>query len=67
MPEQSTEHVLQFFAYAHLPPHLQKVSKPYGELAAHLVNTLPPNPERTKSLDRLLESKDAAVRAKLAR
>jgi hypothetical protein len=25
--------LLQFFAYEHLPPHLQAVSKPFGELA----------------------------------
>ena len=61
------EHVLQFFAYAHLPSHLQEVSKPFHELATHIVHLLPPNPERTKALDRLLESKDAAVRAKLAK
>ena len=27
------EHVLKLFAYEHLPPHLQEVSKPFGELA----------------------------------
>lgn len=61
------EHVMQFFAYTHLPPHLQEISAPFGELAAKIMNTLPPNPERTKALDALLVAKDAAVRAKLAR
>ena len=61
------EHILQFFAYAHLPDHLQAVSKPFGELAQHIVDTLPRNPERTVALRKLLEAKDAAVRALVAK
>lgn len=30
---QSVDSMAQFFAYAHLPEHLQAVSKPFGELA----------------------------------
>jgi hypothetical protein len=60
-----TERMLQFFAYAHLPPHLQAVSKPFCELAVKMVETLPANPERTAGLRKLLESKDCAVRALL--
>jgi hypothetical protein len=59
------EPILQFFAYAHLPPHLGDVSRPFCELANHTVQTLPRNPERTVALRKLLEAKDAAVRAKL--
>lgn len=62
-----SEHIEQFFAYSHLPPHLQAVSKPFGELAAHIIETLPRNPERTVALRKLLESKDAAVRALVAK
>jgi hypothetical protein len=57
--------IMQFFAYSHLPEHLQTISKPFGEMAAWIVETLPRNPERTVALRKLLESKDAAVRAKL--
>jgi hypothetical protein len=57
--------MLQFFAYEHLPPHLQVISKPFGELAKQIVETLPRNPERTVALRKLLESKDCAVRAVL--
>lgn len=57
------EPMLQFFAYDHLPPHLQAVSKPFCDLAQHIVATLPRNPERSVSLRKLLESKDCAVRA----
>lgn len=56
---------MQFFRYAHLPPHLQEISKPFAAMA-DFVMTLPRNPERTVALRKLLEAKDAAVRAKLA-
>jgi hypothetical protein len=59
------EPIMQFFAYAHLPTHLQDVSRPFGEQAQRIVDTLPRNPERTVALRKLLESKDAAVRALL--
>jgi len=54
----------EFFSYEHLPPHLQDVSKRFYELAEFIVD-LPPNAERTVALRKLLEAKDAAVRAKL--
>ena len=57
--------ILQFFGFAHLPMDLQKVSAPFGEIAHWLVVNLPRNPERTVALRKLLEAKDAAVRAKL--
>ena len=63
----SQEFILQFFAHEHLPPHLQAVSKPFGELAHQVVATLPRNAERTVALRKLLEAKDAAVRALLAK
>ena len=59
------DYLLQFFAYEHLPPHLQAVSKPFGELAKQILETLPSNPERTVALRKLLEAKDCAVRALL--
>jgi len=60
------EHILQFFAYSHLPVHLQSVSQPFASLA-DAVMLLPRNPERTVALRKLLEAKDAAVRAALAK
>ncbi len=65
MPDEPTEPLLQFFKYEHLPEHLQADSKPFGELAARIVETLPRNPERTTALRKLLEAKDCAVRARL--
>lgn len=64
---QPTEHILQFFAFSHLPAALQDVSRPFGELAERIVAELPRNPERTAALRKLLEAKDAAVRALIAR
>lgn len=75
-PAPPTEHILQFFAYEHLPPHLQAVSRPFCELARRLADPeagdtvnfpLPRNPERTVALRKLLEAKDAAVRALVAK
>ena len=58
---------MQFFAYEHLPPHLQEVSSAFARLAEQIVATLPRNPERTVALRKLIEAKDAAVRARLAK
>lgn len=60
-----SEPIMQFFKYDHLPSHLQEVSKPFGDLASKIVADLPRNAERTVALRKLLESKDAAVRAQL--
>lgn len=57
--------LLQFFAYEHLPPHLQVVSKPFGDMARELATSLPANSESTVALRKLLEAKDCAVRAVL--
>lgn len=58
-------YLLQFFEYAHLPEKLQNVSRPFGELAKEIVESLPDNLERTTALRKLLEAKDCAVRALL--
>lgn len=57
--------LMQFFAYEHLPPHLQEASKPFDDLAKWLDETLPANAESTTALRKLLEAKDCAVRARL--
>lgn len=58
------ERMMKWFEFSHLPEHLQAVSKPFGELAAKIVETVESGPERTVALRKLLEAKDAAVRAK---
>jgi hypothetical protein len=65
--DATREPILQFFAYSHLRPELQAVSRPFGELASLIVKTLPRCAERTAGLRKLLEAKDCAVRAHLYR
>ena len=62
----SIDPILRFFHYSHLPEKLRSASKPFCDLAGHIVETLPRNAERTVALRKLLEAKDAAVRANLA-
>ncbi len=59
------ERMMKWFAFEHLPEHLQAVSKPFHDLARGITDTLDGGPERTVALRKLLEAKDAAVRAKL--
>lgn len=57
--------VLRYFAYQHLPEHLQARSKPFADLAESLAWDLPQGPETEMALRKLLEAKDAAVRSAL--
>ena len=57
--------IMKYFEFAHLPPHLQEVSKPIGELAKQMEEQLPDGPEKSAGLRKLLEAKDCFVRAKL--
>lgn len=60
------EPILKYFKYEHLPAHLQVVSKIFADAAAALVAAVPlRSAERTVALRKLLEGKDAAVRAAL--
>lgn len=56
---------IKYFAYAHLPPHLQAVSKPIGDLAEQMETDLPDGPEKSAGMRKLLEAKDCFVRAAL--
>lgn len=57
--------ILRFFNYEHLSPELQTVSAPFYYLAHQVEETLPNNAEKSTALRKLLEAKDAAVRAAL--
>jgi hypothetical protein len=57
---------IQWFEYDHLPPALQEVSKSIAELAHLMEDTLPDGPEKSVGMRKLLEAKDAFVRAKLS-
>jgi hypothetical protein len=60
-----TASVVRYFAWAHLPEHLQAVSAPCALLALTMVDALPDGPELTAGLRKLLEAKDCFVRAAL--
>lgn len=69
------EYLLQFFSddYGNLPDSLRRVAKPFNDMARDIcadddnVLALPRNPERTIALRSLLDARDAAVRAKVAK
>lgn len=59
------EQIAKYFQYAHLPERLQLVSCRFAQAACGILEDLPRCAERTVALRKLLESKDAAVRAAL--
>lgn len=63
----SKNQIMQYFAYAHLPQHLQRVSKPFALLAQEMDLYLPDGAEKSAGLRKLLEAKDCAVRALVAK
>lgn len=60
--------LMRWFDHAHLPPSLQAVVSYYRATAVQLVHHVGAagGPELTVALRKLLESKDAAVRAAIA-
>jgi hypothetical protein len=62
----ATRQVLRFFQYEHLKEGPGKImARLYADVADQVANNLPEDPETTVALRKLLESKDAAVRAAL--
>lgn len=57
--------MMRWFTWAHLPDHLQPISRLCGHLAMEMDDRLPEGAEKTAGLRKLLESKDCFVRAKL--
>lgn len=57
--------ILRYFEYSHLPPRLAEVSSLFSEVAHEVFHRLPAGPETSTALRKLLEGKDAAVRAAL--
>lgn len=64
-PHPSVTGILAYFKYDHPPERLQGISRPFCELAEQVADRAPHNPETTVALRKLLEAKDAAVRAAL--
>ena len=57
------DRMMKWFNFDHLPEHLQAVSKPFHDMAVTMNHFIQPGPERTVAFRKLLEAKDAAVRA----
>ena len=57
-----TQHLLELFAYEHLPEHLKDVSRQSSSLAVQMIEQLADGPELTAGLRKLLEAKDCFVR-----
>jgi len=57
------ERMLKWFSFDHLDGDFRETSKTFYNLAVYLVNSIKAGPERTVALRKLLEAKDAAVRA----
>lgn len=56
--------MLKFFSASHLPAGpIRDTSEEFGYLARRIETQIAPGPERTVALRKLLEAKDAAVRA----
>ena len=49
--------IMKYFAYQHLPSHLQEVSKPIGDLAALMDETLPDSAESQQAYANCLKPK----------
>ncbi|MFC1418726.1 hypothetical protein [Streptacidiphilus cavernicola] len=60
-----SEPLLRYFEAGHLPAHLREVSLMVGEVARRAVRLLPPGEQRRLGVQRLLDAKDALVRAAL--
>ncbi|KLN95613.1 hypothetical protein [Moellerella wisconsensis] len=60
-----TSPIMEFFKYEHLPDRLKAISKPICDLAMQMDETLPESAEKSVGLRKLLEAKDALVRASL--
>ena len=57
--------LMRWFMFDHLPEHLQAISRPVGELAKDMDESLAEGPEKTAGLRKLLEAKDCFVRAQI--
>lgn len=66
---EQTFPILRFFRFSHLPPALQELSAPFSDLAYTVAarGLTSDRAETTVALRKLLEAKDAAVRAGVPR
>lgn len=67
MTHPNTQALLDYFSYEHLPAGsaMRETSAICADVAQTMVRHLPPGPEVTAGLRKLLEAKDCFVRASL--
>ncbi|MFA4972220.1 MAG: hypothetical protein WC683_06375 [bacterium] len=59
--------MMRWFEYKHLPMHLQAISRIFHQAATSLCEAVASCEERDVALRKLIEAKDAAVRAAIER
>lgn len=64
---EPTQNIRQFFEVEETSPEIKPLAKPFHDLSELIISTLPNNPERLMALRKLLESRDAALRARRAK
>jgi len=64
-PNQSDPEIMRWFECGHLPESLQWIARIFRNASRDLIRRTDPTPERDVALRKLLEAKDAAVRAKI--
>lgn len=57
------DRMLKWFKHEHLPTHIKDTAYSFFRLAEIIVNQIKPGPERAVALRKLLESREAAIRA----
>lgn len=55
--------MIKFFTVDHLPPQLKGIASAYQDLAEEIIMRVPAGEQRKIALQKLLESKDATIRA----
>ena len=63
--EYTPSSIMKYFEFKHLPEHLQVVSRTFHATATWVDQNLINGTEKSVALRKLLEGKDAAVRAAL--
>lgn len=58
-----TGHILQFFSRSYADRDIHEVSAQCAELADYMAEMLPPNPETTAGLRKLLEARECFMRS----
>lgn len=64
--QDQIDQIKHWFVSGHLPDHLKEVVNQFQDLINWMVHNIEPHPEMVVALRKLLEAKDAAVRARLA-